>query len=168
MGDKLDVHALLRRGGLMTSAEVKQLTKELTEAKLSEMVMGVSGRSGDQPVRVVPLLGPPPKFATGHFTRQESIWDKTPEEMEGILGVFGKFKTGAYILQFQSPLRAEDYQNKAYTHLPNGEEYKWNSNDKMYLPATVPVPQWRLVNSVPAEVIARLTPGQRFGRSNKI
>lgn len=167
MDDKLDIGALLRRGGLMSPSEVEQLTRELTEAKLSEMVAGISSRSGDQPVKVVPLSAQPPKFATGYFTQQKSIWRKSPEEMEGVLGVFGKFRTGVFVLQFQSPLRPEDYQNKAYTYLPDGKEYKPDPNEKIYLPAKEPVAQWRLVNSVPAEVLAELKPGQRFGEDKK-
>lgn len=151
----------------MSPSEVEQLTKELTEAKLSEMVAGISNRSGDQPVKVMPLSDRPPEYATGYFTQQKSIWLKTPEEMERILGVFGKFRTGAIILQFQFPLRPEDYENKAYTYLPDGKEYKPDPNEKMYLPAKEPVPQWRLRNPVPAVLIAELKPGQRFGDNKK-
>jgi len=86
----------------MSPAEVEQLTRELTESKLSEMVAGFSGRTGDQPVKVVPPSNPLPKSAAGYFTQQKSIWLKTPEEMEGILGVFGKFRDGAIVLQFTS------------------------------------------------------------------
>jgi hypothetical protein len=159
----LDIRALLTRGGLMTASEVEQLTSEMTQAKLTEMNGGISSRSGDQPVKVVPRLGEPPKFTDGYFTQQKAIWLKTPEEMEGILGVFGKFRTGVFVLSFLSPLCAPDYQNKAYTYLPDGREYKPNPNEKMYLPATQPVPQWRLVNPVLTAVIAKLNPGQRFG-----
>lgn len=160
---KLDVAALLRRGGLMSDAEVDQLTRELTEAKLAEMVDGYSNRSREQPVKVVPLSGDPPKLANGYFVQQKSIWRRTPEEMEMILGVFGKFRTGVYVLQFNVPLRPNDYENRAYTYLPDGREYKPDPKEKMYLPAKEPVPQWCLVRPVPAEVIAELKPGQRFG-----
>lgn len=147
----------------MSPAEVKLLTQELTEAKLSEMVEGISSRSGDQPVRVVPFSAQPPGFAAGYFTQQKWIWLKTPAQMEGILGVFGKFREGALVLQFKSALRSSDYENKAYTYLPNGEEYKPKPEERMYLPAIEPVPQWRLTRPVPADCIARLRPGQRFG-----
>jgi len=167
MINKLDIDALLRRGGLMSPAEVEQLTRELTESKLSEMVSGFSDRTGDQPVKVMPPTNPLPIFATGYFTQQKSIWLKTPEEMEGILGVFGKFRDGAIVLQFKSPLRPTDYENKAYSYLPGGEQYKPDPKEKMYLPAMEPVAQWRLSGSVPAEVIAELKPGQRFGQKRK-
>ena len=167
MGDKLDISALLRRGGLMSQSEVDQLTRELTEAKLSEMAAGISSRSGEQPVKVVPLSARRPNVATGYFTLQKGVWLKTPEEMEGILGVFGKFRTGVFVLQFQHALTAHDYENKAYTYLPDGKEYKPDPKEKMYLPAKEPVPQWRLVKPVPAEVIAELKPGQRFGEAKR-
>ena len=151
----------------MSPAEVEQLTRELTESKLSEMVAGFSARTGDQPVKVVPPSNPPPKSAAGYFIQQKSIWLKTPEEMEGILGVFGKFREGAIVLQFTSRLLPGDYENKAYSYLPDGKEYKPNPKEKMYLPATEPVAQWRLVKSVPVEAIAELKPGQRFGKKRK-
>jgi hypothetical protein len=148
----------------MSPSEVEQLSRELTEAKLSEMINGFSTRSGEQPVKVLAFSNNrPPTFVTGYFTQQKSIWLKTPEEMEGILGVFGKFRNGAIVLQFKSPLAPHDYENKAYTYLPDGKEYKPDPKEKMYLPATQPVAQWRLVKSMPVEVIAELRPGQRFG-----
>ena len=151
----------------MTPEEVEQLTRELTEATLAEMVAGISDRSRDQPVRVVPFSDQPPKFATGYFTQQKCIWMKTPEEMECILGVYGKFRTGAFVLQFQFPLQPEDYENKAYTYLPDGKEYQRDPKEKTYLPAKEPVPQWRLTGAVPATCIATLKPGQRFGEKKR-
>jgi hypothetical protein len=165
MNNKLDIAALLRRGGLMSPAEVEQLTRELTEAKLSEMAAGISTRSGDQPVKVVPFSDQPPKIAQGYFTQQKYVWLKTPEEMERILGVYGKFRNGALVLQFRSPLRSENYENKAYTYLPGGEEYKPKPDEKTFLPAKAPAPQWRLKYSVPADCIAKLGPGRRFEKA---
>ena len=146
----------------MSQAEVEQLSRELTEAKLSEMVAGISIRSEDQPVKVVPFSDHPPKLAEGYFTQQKYIWLKTPKEMERILGVYGKFRNGALILQFQSPLRPDDYENKAYSYLPDGKEYQPKPNEKTYLPAKEPAPQWRLKHPLPADCVARLSPGQRF------
>lgn len=167
MNNRLDIHALLKRGGLMTPSEIEQLTRELTEAKLSEMATGISQRSGDQPVKVLPRSGQRPTLATGYFTQQKAIWLQTPEEMEAILGVYGKFRGGVFVLQFTSPLRPGDYENRAYTYLPDGKEYKPDPNEKMYRPAKAPVPQWQLVRAVRAEVIADLPPGERFGDKKK-
>lgn len=152
----------------MTAAEVEQLTIEMTGAKLAEMNAGMSSRSGDQPVKVVPRVGERPKLASGYFTQQKGIWLKTPEEMEGVLGVFGKFRdTGVFVLSFQSPLKSGDYENKAYTYLPDGKEYKPDPNEKTYLPATHPVAQWRLKSPILADVVAELKPGQRFGKKSR-
>jgi len=146
----------------MTSSEIEQLTREMTEAKLAEMIAGAETRSGDQPIKVMPFSSNPPTFASGYFTQQKYIWRKTPEEMEGILGVFGKFRVGAFVLQFEFKLSATDYENKAYSYLPDGKVYVPNPNEKVYLPATAPVPQWRLKVPVPAKLLASLRPGQIF------
>ncbi len=167
MNNRLDIHALLKRGGLMTPSEVEQLTRELTEAKLSEMGTGISQRSGDQPVKVMPLSGETPIMIRGYFTQQKWIWLKTPEQMEAILGVYGPFRNGVFVLQFKSPLRPGDYKNRAYTYLPDGKEYKPDPHQTVYRPARAPVPQWQLIGAVQAEVIARLRPGERFGEKNK-
>jgi hypothetical protein len=165
MNNPLDVFALLRRGGEMTTSEMAQLANELTEAKLSEISQGFSGGSQDQPVKVVPFSASPPKFATGYFTQQKFIWGRTPGEMESVLGVFGGFRQGACILQFLSPLRAGDYENKAYTYLPDGKEYIPDRKETMYLPGKG-APQWRLKNPIPAQCIATLRPGQRLDRQS--
>ncbi len=100
----------------MTEAEVKQLTQEMTESKLSQLSAGITSRNFDQPLKVVPAIGDPPKVVRGYFTQQKFIWGKTPEEMEVILGIFGKLRSGAYILQFKAPLKPADYENRAYTY----------------------------------------------------
>ncbi len=76
---ELDISALLRRGGEMNAAEVEQLTNELTEGKLSEMLRGFNDRSLDQPVKVVPAEGAPPASVRGYFTQEKFIWGRTPE-----------------------------------------------------------------------------------------
>jgi len=162
---KLDVRALLGRGGEMTPSEVKQLRRELTEAKLHEMSSGIVEQTLDQPVRVIPFSGTPPAFASGYFTQQKFIWGKTPEEMERILGIIDKLKHGACVLQFLAPLKASDYENKAYSYLPNGKEYKPDPNEKMYVPGKG-APQWRLTRQVTAKCIAKLLPGQPFDKSS--
>jgi hypothetical protein len=165
MNKPLDVFALLRRGGEMTASEMEQLASELTEGKLSEFGNSLSGRSLDQPVKVIALSGNPPNHVTGYFTQQKFIWGKTPEEMESVLGVFGGFRQGACVLQFVSPLRAGDYENKAYTYLPDGKEYVPDLNERVYLPGKG-APQWRLKAPLPAQCIATLRPGQRFDRQS--
>jgi hypothetical protein len=164
MPKPLDIDALLRRGGEMTPAEVKQLSNELTEAKLSEMSAGVSTRGLDQPVKVMPSDAKPSSTAQGYFTQQKFIWGKTPEQMEAILGIFGKLRRGAHILEFQTPLRSGDYESRAYSYLPDGKVYKPDPNEKVYLPGKG-VPQWVLTRQVQAKCIAILKPGQIFNRS---
>jgi hypothetical protein len=164
MGKPLDIAAMLHRGGEMTEAEVNQLTQEMTEAKLSQMSDGLLSRNLDQPVKVAPSIGEPPRVVRGYFTQQKFIWGKTPEEMEVILGIFGKLRRGAYILQFEAPLKREDYENKAYSYLPGGKEYKPDPNEKVFLPGKG-VPQWTLTRDILVKCIARLHPGQVFNRS---
>lgn len=85
MARPLDVGALLRRGGIMTADEVKQLAQDLTQAKLVEMSIGSSERSLDQPVKVIPFSNDPPASVGGYFTQQKFIWGKMPEECKQYL-----------------------------------------------------------------------------------
>lgn len=163
MSKPLDIAEMLHRGGVMTAAEVDRLTHEMTEAKLSQLSGGVLSRSLDQPLKVVPAIGEPPKVVRGYFTQQKYIWGKTPEEMEAILGIFGKLQRGAYVLQFNTPLQRHDYENRAYSYLPNGKEYKPDPNEKVYLPGKG-APQWTLTRDIEATCIARLKPSQTFNR----
>jgi hypothetical protein len=164
MSKPLDIAEMLHRGGMMTEAEVNQLTHEMTEAKLSQMSDGVKSRNLDQPLKVMPAIGEPLKMVRGYFTQQKYIWGKTPEEMETILGIFGKLQSGAYVFQFKAPLRREDYDNRAYSYLPDGKEYKPDPNEKAYLPGKG-APQWTLTRDIEAKCIARLKPGQTFNSS---
>jgi hypothetical protein len=164
MGKQLDVRGWLRRGGEMTESEVKQLTQEMTEAKLCQLSAGIKSRNFDQPLKVVPAIGEPPKVVSGYFTQQKFVWGKTPEEMEVILGIFGKLRSGAYVLQFEAPLKPGDYENRAYTYLPGGKEYKPDPAETAYLPGSG-APQWILTRKVQGNCIARLNPGQPFNRS---
>jgi hypothetical protein len=160
----LDIYALLRRGGVMTALELEQLGRELTAAKLFEMARGVNEQTKDQPVKVSPMSPETPTFAAGYFTQQKFIWGSTPEEMESILGIFGKLQRGAVVLGFTRPLNPSDYENKAYTYLPDGREYRPKPNEKMYLPGRG-APQWLLTGTLPVCGIARVQPGQPFNRS---
>jgi hypothetical protein len=163
MGKPLDTSELLRRGGEMSPDEVKQLAQELTEAKLAELSAGTSHRSFDQPVKVVPVGKHALTLANGYFTQQKFLWGRTPEQMESILGVFGKLRLGAHILQFQAPLKEGDFENRAYSYLPDGKEYVPDPNEKVYLPGDG-APQWRLTKDVQARCIATLQPGQAFNK----
>lgn len=151
----------------MTEAEVKQLTQEMTESKLSQLSAGITSRNFDQPLKVVPAIGDPPKVVRGYFTQQKFIWGKTPEEMEVILGIFGKLRSGAYILQFKAPLKPADYENRAYTYLPGGKEYKPDPAETVFLPGSG-APQWTLTREVQGSCIARLNPSQAFEPSTLI
>lgn len=167
MAKPLDIAALLRRGGDMTRDETKQLARELTEAKLSEMAVGASERSLDQPVKVIPFTQHPPKSVSGYFTQQKFIWGKTPEQMEAILGIFGKLCQGACILQFEMPLNITDFENRAYSYLPDGREYTPDPKETVYLPGKG-APQWLLTHEVQARCIARLPPGESFNKTTLV
>ena len=157
----LDIAELLRRGGELTPAEEKQLLQEWQESKLAGLRDATSARTLDQPVKVLPRLGAPPKIATGYFTQQKFIVGKTPAEMEAVLGIFGKLAPGAFILQFDRPLRENDFEAKAYTYLPDGKPWVPDPAEKVYLPGKG-APQWRLTHPVAAECIAVVAPGQAY------
>lgn len=161
MPKQIDVFALLRRGGELSAAEEKQLIEEWNEAKLAELSGAISSRSWDQPVKVVPLEGDPPKFVRGYFTQEKFVNDKTPTEMGVVLGAYGKFSSGAFVMEFKSPLRKRDFDAKAYTYLPDGKPYEHDPNEKVFLPGSG-APQWKLTREVQAKCIAKVLPGQRF------
>jgi hypothetical protein len=165
MPKPIDIFELLRRGGDMTDAEVKQLTNEMTEAKVSDLATSTSSRAYDQPVKVVPITGQPPAAVGGYFTQEKFICGKNPQEMGQILGVFGKFSRGAHILEFVNPLRACDFESRAYTYLPDGKPYEPKSNEKVYLPGSG-APQWELKRIVQARCIATLKPEEVYIRKS--
>jgi hypothetical protein len=159
----LDIFGLLRRGGEMTAGEAEQLARELTQAKVAEMAAGSSTRSFNQPVKVVPLVDRPPAFVRGYFTQEKFVLGRTPEEMEAVLGMFGKLRRGAHVLAFVSPLKQSDFENRAYSYLPDGKEYVPDPNDRVYLPGKG-APQWVLTGGVQASCIATLALGEKFTR----
>ena len=78
MPKPIDIFELLLRGGDMTDAEVKQLTDEMTEAKISDLAASTASRAYDQPVKVVPMTGQPPAVVGGYFTQEKFICEKIP------------------------------------------------------------------------------------------
>ena len=165
MSKPIDVLALLRRGGRMTAAECEQLAQEMTEAKISDFSAGIFGRSHDQPIKVLPLSDQPHHMVSGYFTQEKYICGKTPEEMGRILGAFGKFSSGALIMEFVTTLNKRDFQNRAYTYLPSGKPYEQNPNEAVYLPGHG-APQWELTRHVEARCIAELRPGEAYYRKS--
>ena len=161
MPKPIDIDALLRRGGELTPAEEKQLLEEFNEATLATFRTSASTRSWDQPVKVVPLQVPPPATVEGYFSQEKFINDKTPKEMESVLGVFGKFPDGVCVMQFIAPLRKGDFEPRAYSYLPDGKPYKPDPNERMYLPGDG-APQWELKGEFQAKCIATRRPGQKF------
>jgi hypothetical protein len=161
----IDIDALLSRGGELSSEEMSALARDLTHGKLLQMINATEARTLDQPVKVVAYFEDDPNpMASGYFTQQKFIWGATPEEMERILGTLGMYWNGACVLEFLAPLQPSDYENKAYTYLPNGKKYEPDSQEKRFLPGDGAT-QWRLRHPVPAKCIARLRPGQPFNKS---
>jgi len=91
----LDERTLLSRGGTLTEQERATLVRQSTDSKLFQLQAAILDRSIDQPVRVEPLKPPLPHEATGYFTQESFLLDKTPREMEQILGILGKLQSGA-------------------------------------------------------------------------
>jgi hypothetical protein len=164
MAKPINIGELLRRGGELSKAEAEQLTQEMREASLIKLGGGILSRDLEQPVKVVPAIGSPPNVVRGFFTQQKFVWNHTAEEMERILGIFGKLRRGAYVLQFEAVLKAGDFESRAYTYLPDGKEYKPDPKEAVYLPGAG-APQWVLTRAVQASCLAHLKPGERLNRS---
>ena len=134
MARPLDVGALLRRGGIMTADEVKQLAQDLTQAKLVEMSIGSSERSLDQPVKVIPFS---PSAAIS--SNRNSFGVRCRRKCKQYLEFFGKLRGGACVLEFARPLGPRDFETRAYSYLPDGKEYKPNPKEKCTCPGRVPL-----------------------------
>jgi hypothetical protein len=161
----IDIDALLSRGGELSSEEMSALARDLTHGKLLQMINATEARTLDQPVKNGGVLRRRPKSDGKRVLHSTEVhWGATPEEMERILGTLGMYWNGACVLEFLAPLQPSDYENKAYTYLPNGKKYEPDSQEKRFLPGDGAT-QWRLRHPVPAKCIARLRPGQPFNKS---
>jgi len=65
------------------------------------------------------------------------------------------------------PLGPKDFENRAYSYLPDGKEYEPNAKEKTYLPGKG-APQWVLKRDIRARCIAKLKPREPFSKSTLV
>jgi hypothetical protein len=158
-----DIPKLLRRGGKATPAEIDQLTRDATEAKIQELNYAVTARTIDGPVKVISLDGrPAPSTVEGYITQERFLLGQTPEEIARVLGLRPSIdlKAGARIMAITEQLKITDFENKGYSYLPGGQP--WNSRSKY--PVGKGAGQWKLTRPVSAIQVQDLKPGQPYTR----
>ena len=153
----------------LTPEELAELRTEMQGLKRQEFAKGWFNRDGDQPVKVVPMDSERITVVSGYFCQLKALLGKTPEEIEGILGIYEKLTNGACIIRIDNLLLPGFYEDKAYTYLPGGKKYRPSGDESKnpYRPAKQPTAQWQLTREVGGTVLAKLKPGERF-RLNEI
>jgi hypothetical protein len=156
------INQLLSRGGLLTAQEIAGLCAELTEDQLHAMQHGTLADDIDQPVKVIPREGLPKFSISGYFTQEKFLLNNTPRDLELVLGIKSKLRSGAYVLAPTAPILPGAYSNKAYSHLPDGKPFN-NPDEKVFIPGKG-APQWQLTTEIPARVLAELEPDEAYRR----
>jgi hypothetical protein len=156
---------LLKRGGTASAAELERLAKELTSAKLAEMNAAMRMGTIDRPVKVITLTKmPPPTRVNGYVTQERFLLNRTPREMREILGLRSTdLNTGARVLAISEPLSLSDFENKGYSHLPDGQVWTPVSS----YPPGKGAGQWKLLREVSASLIEDVEPGLRYSRGQQ-
>jgi murein DD-endopeptidase MepM/ murein hydrolase activator NlpD len=160
----IDVHQLLARGGQMTPEERAGLAADLSEDRLHELQQGTLDDSLDQPVKVIPRDETP--LFKGYIGQEKFLMNKTPEELGEVLGIRTKLARGVYVLAPVRPLMPGDLENKAYTHLPGGQEYNKTAAEREQdeYPPGKAAPQWTMTTILAARIIAELAPKEPYLR----
>ena len=122
-----------------------------------------------RPVKVVPhdptrspLLV---KAIKGWITTEIFLINKTPEEMETLLGFDRRpgrqyLGNGVDVYEFNRPIQADEFElGGAYTYLRGGKP--WDGNDLHWPPGTGAT-QWHLIQDVPCRFIKTVPRGQRY------
>jgi hypothetical protein len=169
-----DISKLLKRGGEATQAEIDQLTRDATEAKVQEFNHAITKGTIDRPVKVVTLdNSTPPITIKGYITQERFILNRTPEELARILGlrVAIDLKPGARIMGVAEQLKVTDFENRGYTHWVGGKprppESKPKAKDPNRYEPGDGAGQWELIREVKAAKILDLRPGEPYDRMKR-
>lgn len=156
---------LLKRGGTASAAELDRLAKELTGAKLAEMNSAMRMGTIDRPVKVITLTNmPAPSRVKGYITQERFLLNRTTREIRDILGLRPTdLSTGARVLAISEPLTLLDFENKGYSHLPDGHVWTPASS----YPPGKGAGQWKLLRQVMAVLIEDVEPGLRYSRGHQ-
>jgi hypothetical protein len=116
----------------------------------------------------------------GYFTCLRAVRGRTPDEMEDLLGFArGYLGSGAAIFKFTDLPKADEFELRGYSQLPDGETFNGivirrpgqqrpqyldkNANALTFIPGTA-VEQWTIRKGLelPAVLLERVMPGLRF------
>lgn len=165
MAEDDQTRRLLKRGGKASAAELDRLAKELTGAKLAEMNGAMQMGTIDRPVKVITLTKmPAPAKVKGYITQERFLLNRTTREIRDILGLQPTdLNTGARVLAITEPLALSDFENKGYTHLPDGQVWTPVSS----YPPGKGAGQWKLLREVSVTLIEDVEPGLRYSRGRQ-
>ncbi|HYM04828.1 MAG TPA: hypothetical protein VET85_17885, partial [Stellaceae bacterium] len=108
---------------------------------------------------------------TGYFTEEKWVFGKTPAELERQLGMAeGDYRAGVKIWHITTLPRIDQFDIRAYTHLPDGKPYKppTDSSQKDYKPG-LGANQYTILypHSLDCELIIALAPGETYSLASK-
>lgn len=137
--------------------ELKRQGK-IDEAKVKEIIINAWNKGeGNQPIKVAPTELSDRQFVSGYITQEKFVKGRTPQDMEKILGLEpGILGNGVTIYKLSETPKPEQFEPHGYSQMPGGVPYKPGSK----YPIGKGAPQWKLTESVPAEVIGKVNYGQ--------
>jgi hypothetical protein len=139
---------------------------DVQRLKRMVVVMWRAGR-GDTLVKIVPRgQVPDSERMIGYCTTLKYVVGRTPEQMESILGFRAgtKLQNGADIYRVCPLPAADQFEFRAYTHLPGGVPQIDGRVVNPLYPPGAGAPQWDLTKYPQSGLkwLATVQPGQRF------
>lgn len=115
-------------------------------------------------VKVTAATGPLLEHAWGYVTLQSELREKTPLQIERLLGLkAGTLSLGARIYRFKRLPEKDEFEVRGYSSLPDGLRLKTHRQaDAAGYPRGQMAWQIRLTQACPVELAAQIRPGQLF------
>jgi hypothetical protein len=108
---------------------------------------------------------------TGYFTEEIWVFGKTPAELERQLGMpAGAYRDGVKIWHITQFPNVDEFDIRAYTHLPDGKPYRPNPDpSKTDYPPGLGANQYAILppHALDCELIIMLAPGQTYSLASK-
>ncbi len=153
------MQALAQQGSAPVESNLRQLAY-WEKVKSKHLERWQSGPS-ERPIKVRALNHPNCEHVSGYFSEAKCINNRTPAEMETILGLKpGELQAGAIVQEFSVLPRTDQFEPRGYSHLPGGKPFQEGDA----YPPDRGVVQFELNEGVrlPARVIAEVHTGEHF------
>jgi len=149
-GKELDVDRLARQGKI----DVRMLKQMVIESWKQG--------GGNRPVKIVSVQRGASPRVRGYITQEKFVRGRTPEQMEKLLGLpEGELTTkgqGAIIEVLEQIPSEGQFELRGYTQRPGGKAFEPGEP----YPPGLGIPQWQLIEDVPAKVLKTVKPGESF------